>query len=99
MRLINADALIGILRHDIDCYDTGKPDNEIYINAKDVENMINGQATAFDVDKVMEQMEEKVKSYDNPVSSDSKFRKFCHGIATGFRYAIEIVEGGWLGDE
>jgi hypothetical protein len=96
MRLIDADVLIGILRHDIDCYDTGKPDNEIYINAKDVVNMINGQATAFDVEKVMEQMSEKAKSYDDAASSDSGFRKYCSGIATGFRYSMKIVEGGGL---
>ncbi len=34
MRLIDADMLIEMLRHDIDCYDTGKPDDTIYINAK-----------------------------------------------------------------
>lgn len=58
MRLIDADALIQMLRHDIDCYDTGKPDDKLYINAKDVENMIAGQPTAYDVDKVVEQLEE-----------------------------------------
>lgn len=34
MRLIDADILIEILRHGIDCYDTGKPEGgrEIWID-------------------------------------------------------------------
>ncbi len=59
MRLIDADMLIEMLRHDIDCYDTGKPDDKIYINAKDVINMIKGQPTAHDGDKAVERLEER----------------------------------------
>lgn len=51
---------------------------------------------AYDVDRVKGQLEEKAESYGDPASSDEGFRRYCRGIAAGFRYAMEIVEGGGL---
>jgi hypothetical protein len=65
----------------------------------EVPEAIESIPTAYDVDKVMKKLEENAKSYEDPASSDGGFRKFCRGIATGFRYAMKIVEGGGLDDE
>ena len=54
---------------------------------------------AYDVDRVKEQLEEKAESYGDPASSDEGFRRYCRGIAAGFRYAVSIVEGGGLDGE
>ncbi len=90
MRLIDADAFIEYLGLDVE--------NAREINLGEVVSLedFDRQPTAYDLAKVKEQLEEKAKSYDDPASSDSKFRKFCRGIATGFRYAMKIVEGGGL---
>ena len=95
MRLIDADALIQMLRHDIDCYDIGKPDNQIYINAKDVENMINGQATACDMDRIVEQIECEYlmcRCKNNEVCTYPETTGCCYD--NGIKKAIEIVKSG-----
>ena len=96
MRLIDADMLIEMLRHDIDCYDTGKPDDKIYINAKDVINMIKGQPTAHDVDRVVGQLEECKRIMESPVQQDC-FSKECEVgdcSVCAFDKAISIVKAG-----
>ncbi len=101
MRLIDADALIQMLRHDIDCYGTGRPDNQIYINAKDVADMVNGQPTAYDVDKVVERLEElaacaesKAAEYDEAGKIE---RMNIHdGKAAAYKNTIRIVKSGGI---
>ncbi len=90
MRLIDADAFIEYLG--LDAEDSREKNIGVAVSLEDFDR----QPTAYDVDRVMEQMSEKVKSYDDPASSDSGFRKYCSGIATGFRYSMKIVEGGGL---
>lgn len=55
--------------------------------------------TAYDIGRVKEQLNEKAESYGDPASSDEGFRRYCRGIAAGFRYAVSIVEGGGLDGE
>ncbi len=97
MRLIDADALIefidpGHLRH---------PD-ELAFSELDVVNMLNHAPTAYDVDKVVEQLEKELQLADkekarcareNPLQFDS-----AKGYASGIATAIEIVKGGGINE-
>lgn len=62
-----------------------------HISFDDLRKFIEEQPTAYDVDKIVGQLEEQAKTYDDPVNSNPDFRRYCHGIAVGYRYAIEIV--------
>ena len=97
MRLIDADALIefidpGHLRH---------PD-ELAFSELDVVNILNHAPTAYDVDKVVEQLEKELQLADkekarcareNPLQFDS-----AKGYASGIATAIEIVKGGGINE-
>lgn len=97
MRLIDADALIefidpGHLRH---------PDG-LAFSELDVVNMLNHAPTAYDVDKVVEQLEKELQLADkekarcareNPLQFDS-----AKGYASGIATAIEIVKGGGINE-
>ena len=97
MRLIDADALIefidpGHLRH---------PD-ELAFSELDVVNMLNHAPTAYDVEKVVEQLEKELQLADkekarcareNPLQFDS-----AKGYASGIATAIEIVKGGGINE-
>ena len=84
MRLIDADKLIHALCRD---YTTGK---------KTLGQVIDEQPTAFDVDKVVEQLEEVEKIMTSPVTEDC-FREECRASDCTIcliSKAIEIVKGG-----
>lgn len=97
MRLIDADALIefidpGHLRH---------PD-ELAFSELDVVNILNHAPTAYDVDKVLKQLEKELQLADkekarcareNPLQFDS-----AKGYASGIATAIEIVKGGGINE-
>lgn len=84
MRLIDADKLIHALCRD---YTTGK---------KTLGQVIDEQPTAFDMDKIMEQLEEVEKIMTSPVTEDC-FGEECRASDCTIcliSKAIEIVKGG-----
>ena len=84
MRLIDADKLIHALCRD---YTTGK---------KTLGQVIDEHPTAFDVDKVVEQLEEVEKIMTSPVTEDC-FGEECRASDCTIcliSKAIEIVKGG-----
>lgn len=90
MRLIDADALIefidlGHLRH---------PD-ELAFSELDVVNMLNHAPTAYDVDKVVKQLEvlSDRADYDMSVCEKGMYQ-YYDGFGDGIDKAIEIVKGG-----
>ena len=65
-------------------------------NMKDydaVKDVINNMPTAYDVDKVVEQLEE-VKNKDTEIALDEAQKERCFWYAQGMNRAIEIVKGG-----
>mgnify|MGYP005778422531 CR=1 FL=1 len=69
----------------------------------DIEDMLKEQPTAYDVDKVLKQLEEELKLADeekqrcareNPLQFDS-----AKGYASGIAAVIEIVKGGGRDEE
>ena len=84
MRLIDADKLIYALCRD---YTTGK---------KTLGQVIDEQPTAFDMDKIVEQLEEVEKIMTSPVTEDC-FGEECRASDCTIcliSKAIEIVKGG-----
>ena len=84
MRLIDADKLIHALCRD---YTTGK---------KTLGQVIDEQPTAFDIDKIVEQLEEVEKIMTSPVTEDC-FGEECRASDCTIcliSKAIEIVKGG-----
>lgn len=84
MRLIDADKLIHALCRD---YTTGK---------KTLGQVIDEQPTAFDMDKIVEQLEEVEKIMTSPVTEDC-FGEECRASDCTIcliSKAIEIVKGG-----
>lgn len=93
MRLIDADALMDYIK-------TGNIGNGIRNEQKDIIDAINEQPTAYDADKVVEQLEdEKEFSYadfDRYVEEvnpylDSEYDDFFN---KGIERAIEVVKAG-----
>ena len=56
-------------------------------------NMIYRQPTAYDVDEVVEQLEE-VKNKDTEIALDEAQKERCFWYAQGMNKAIEIVKRG-----
>lgn len=82
MRLIDADKIINSLRSsDIDLYISG---------------LIDEQPTAFDVDKVVEQLKELKMRYFLTIANTGDADKDCayKNIANTIDRAIDIVKGG-----
>lgn len=69
-----------------------EPESDVYRTIKEAIKMIQEQPTAFDVDKVVEQLEEKSKQYENPASGNKEFVQYCKGIFTGYKYAIDDMK-------
>lgn len=82
MRLIDADKIIDSL---------GNSDMDFAIGA-----VIDGQSTVFDVDKVIEQLEELKMRYFLTIANTGDVDKDCayENIANTIDKAIEIVKGG-----
>nr|DAV82951.1 MAG TPA: hypothetical protein [Caudoviricetes sp.] len=76
MRLIDADKIIDSL---------GNSDIDFAIGA-----VIDGQPTAFDVDKVISELKR-----DKFVESECILSDVHQGYNAGLNRAIEIVKGGW----
>lgn len=81
MRLINADKL-----ENVDFSDC--------IDSMEIMNVIDEQPTAYDVDKVVEQLKSESARWQD--SGDAYNDEKEKGVAIGFRKAIEIVKGGGI---
>ena len=58
---------------------------------------IDEQPTAYDVDKVVEQLREKQEKLETDIfarESDNWYGQYCNGIHEGIDKAIEIVKAG-----
>ena len=93
-RLIDADKLLETLQdlephcEDKD-YEYGMLNTMKYYMPK----IINDEPTVFDVDKIVEQLEE-VKNKDTEIALDEAQKERCFWYAQGMNRAIEIVKGG-----
>lgn len=84
MRLIDADALIKDLG-----YLYTKNHVPVDMRAKETLSTIMEQPTAYDTDKVLKQMEDERKFWENAYDSDLGKEK-----ARSYEHAIEIVKAG-----
>ena len=93
-RLIDADKLLETLQ-DLEphCenkdYEYGMLNTMRYYMPK----IINDEPTAYNVDKVVEKLEE-VKNKDTEIALDEAQKERCFWYAQGMNRAIEIVKGG-----
>ena len=91
MRLIDDD----LLKKNCKC--TGEfEDNFKCVSLSELAKVIDNQPTAFDVDKVVEQLEEVEKAMTSPVTEDC-FGEECRAsdcTVCLISKAIEIVKGG-----
>lgn len=61
--LISRGALLEIFNHDLACFETGgKMEKEMYISVADMRKMIKAQPTAYNVEKVVQQLEQNIDS-------------------------------------
>lgn len=63
---------------------------------------IDEQPTAYDVDKVVEQLREQQEKLETDIfarESDNWYGQYCNGIHEGIDKAIEIVKGGGVGND
>ena len=86
MRSINADK---IYLNGLNCVKLTK-DFEPYIMLKDLVKLMDVQTTAYDIDKVIEQLEDRSKEYNSGVSLHGKPEEIITNEA------IEIVKGGGI---
>ena len=88
MRLIDADLLLSQIGNRYDEKKNIVPDNlaEGFVQ---MEKLIKEQPTAYDVDKVVEQLENERKFWENAYNRNLGKEK-----ARSYEHAIEIVKGG-----
>lgn len=88
MRLIDADLLLSQIGNRYDEKKDIVPDNlaEGFVQ---MEKLIKEQPTAYDMDKVVEQLENERKFWENAYDSNLGKEK-----ARSYEHAIEIVKGG-----
>ena len=107
MRLIDADKLIEQLTNTINEWIEDMPDGEYLkgnVNFSVIaRDMIREQPTAYDLDKVVEQLEEQRKMYEQESEELEKMRDdpnqiiYRRGKMRGFEYSKEIVKDGGIG--
>ena len=97
-RLIDADALLE--QYNLkDATKYGNKDAEQQAHSYstmmlyEIADMIEDAPTAYDVDKVVEKLEE-VKNKDTEIALDEAQKERCFWYAQGMNRAIEIVKGG-----
>lgn len=97
MRMIDANELKTqlyesiMVNEDMDCLDFLR-----------VESLIDAQPTAYDVDKVVEQLREQQEKLETDIfarESDNWYGQCCNGIHEGIDKAIEIVKVGGINHE
>lgn len=82
MRLIDADKIIDSL---------GNSDMDFAIGA-----VIDKQPTAFDVDKVVEQLEKLADEANDKILESGGLQLYYDGYEDAMRTAVEIVKGGGI---
>lgn len=90
-RLIYADKLIELMIKDRD-YAGENGFMDMFYERQHLIGAINEQPTAYDVDKVVAQLESESARWQD--SGDAYNDEKEKGVAIGFRKAIEIVKGG-----
>lgn len=89
MRLIDADKLIEVLHESLE----GDCDLREDYEFMGIDEFIKNQPTAYDVDKVVEQLEDRSKEYNSGVRLHGKPEEIITNEA------IEIVKGGGKNDD
>ena len=93
MRLIDADKLIEEIKQEIDMRYMYSPKGFI--------NVINNQPTSFDVDKVVEQLDNLRKEYEteaNNINIPPNYTCYYKGHMRGYEHSIDIVKRGGIDD-
>lgn len=91
-RLIDADKLLEETRKDRD-YAEKNGFLDMYYERQVLIDRIKAHPTAYDPEKVVEQLEE-VKNKDTEIALDEAQKERCFWYAQGMNRAIEIVKGG-----
>ena len=103
--LISRSTLLEIFDNDIACFETsGKTEKEIYISVADMRKMIEEQPTAYNVEKIVEEIETYINHYNNYESicverGDKKEAHTFSCLSDGLCKALEIVRNGGSGYE
>lgn len=94
MRLIDADALKEY------CMRASKSDDDFRrVSLATLASVIDAQPTAYDVDKVVEQLREQQEKLETDIfarESDNWYGQYCNGIHEGIDKAIEIIKAGGI---
>ena len=98
MRLIDADALLEQYNlNDATKYGNKDAKQQAHSYSTmmlyEIADMIEDAPTAYDVDEVVEKLEE-VKNKDTEIALDESQKERCFWYAQGMNRAIEIVKGG-----
>ena len=95
-RLIDADKLLETLQ-DLEPHCENKDYEYGILNTMRyyMPKIINDEPTAYDVDKVVEKLEE-IKNKDTEIALDEAQKERCFWYAQGMNRAIEIVKGGGI---
>lgn len=89
MRLIDAD----LLKKNCKC--TGElEDNFKCVSLTELAKVIDKQPTAFDVDKVVEQLEKLADEANDKILEAGGLQIYYDGYEDAMRTAVEIVKGG-----
>lgn len=88
MRLIDADKLMGELHESL----KGDCDLRKDYEFMGIDEFIENQPTAYDVDKVLEQLENEKKFWNDATYN----KEIGKQKARSYAYAIEIVKGGGI---
>lgn len=89
MRLINADKLKEAIEEE-------KDDNDYMCRLclESIKEIIDEQPTAFDVDKVVEQLEKLADEANDKILEAGGIQIYYDGYEDAMRTAVEIVKGG-----
>ena len=97
MRLIDANELKTqlyesiMVNEDMDCLDFLR-----------VESLIDAQPTAYDVDKVVQQLKKEQDDLETDMSfrdSNNWYGEYYNGVSDGIERAIEIIKAGGIDDK
>jgi hypothetical protein len=98
MRLIDADVLKDIVKNKYsDIIVGGYPYNVV---AYDMAKLIEIQPTAYDIDKVVEQIKERIQFFEGLSATDDEEDKLAMNcVVNGLYRGLEIVREGGITDE
>lgn len=82
MRLIDADALSEYIQEEL------KQDRPVYFKIKNIQRFIEDMPTAYDVEKVVEELEDILNK------SEKYLNDYSQGQVLAYLYAINIVKAG-----